>query len=119
MKDRTEWVSKGEGVFHVLKDGVMFEFRRVLENSEETVFLERVDVHLKIKKSFENSKLPIHLVGELAQTATGVKYLRDKKAHLTFIDKIQSKELLPHETRAALWSLGLLGCSNKGMSLLK
>jgi rapamycin-insensitive companion of mTOR len=57
-------------------------------------------------------------MGELAKTAPGTQYLKNKKTMEYFVENIEKSES-PLRIRACLWALGQLGSSSLGMELIK
>jgi hypothetical protein len=68
--------------------GVTFTFADRADKPSDMQLLVKVRIELRIHKTFDNTELPTHLMGELAKTPSGIQYLKDKKSMDYFMDKI-------------------------------
>lgn len=64
------------------------------------------------------SSIPIHLLGELAKTSSGMKEIMEQNLLKYFLSKIKNPQETNCEKRAALWGIGHLGATEIGFERL-
>lgn len=114
-------IKKPNGTVEYTDNGITYTFQDKPDRTDKPAdvhLLVRVRVEVRIHRTFDNAELPKHLIGELAKTASGVKYLRSKKAMEYFVGSLEKVES-PMLVRASLWALGQLGSSDLGIELIK
>jgi hypothetical protein len=100
---------------HMEKFGVIFRFSR----KSSHLFLTEVAYRVQIlPKATPSIKFPKHLYGELVQTKAGLKKLQESK-HVEELTEMLKGEASVIQKRVALWALGHVGTSDRGIAYLQ
>ena len=97
------------------KFGVIFKFA----SKSNHLYLAEVSYRVQIlPKATPSIKFPKHLYGELVQTKSGLKKLQESK-HVEELAEILKAEASIVQKRVALWALGHVGTSERGIAYLQ
>jgi len=71
-----------------------------------------------LPKSIQRNSMPTHLFGQLAKTSTGLDLLRKHNVVTTLMDTLRSEKSSLLQRKGALWSIGNIGSSKRGLEYL-